>query len=161
LPRYFFDLNRGSMQLKDHVGVELKSIEAAKERATNEFARISSAEPSKGTLRLEVYDADGKLLATVTQEQGRPRNASSAQPAAERAAEWAQEGELAAELARWAADQRKMIRELAASGRDVTVAQKMLQSVTHLYAGRVARRISKVLESGDKVGRSPRGAGNG
>ena len=62
--------------------------------------------------------------------------------------EWSREATFAADLARWADEQRAIIRELADTGRDVSTADELLKSITHLYAGKVAARILKRVSRG-------------
>ena len=86
-------------------------------------------------------DYQGNVLLTVTAA------ARTCVPAADdspiRLNEWSREAQFAADLARWAEEQRAIIRELENTGRDVSTAEDLLKSITNLYAGKVAARILK------------------
>ena len=115
------------------VPVYLKDIAEVND-ATEDFR-------SEDDSRVDVRDYQGNVLLTVTAAARTRVPATADSPI--RLNEWSREAQFAADLARWAEEQRAIIRELENTGRDVSTAEDLLKSITNLYAGKVAARILK------------------
>ena len=142
MPTYFFDLSKGDLLLRDHAGLVLTDIQVARHEALKELILLATEDfRSEDDSRVDVRDYQGNVLLTVTAA------ARTCVPAADdspiRLNEWSREAQFAADLARWAEEQRAIIRELENTGRDVSTAEDLLKSITNLYAGKVAARILK------------------
>jgi hypothetical protein len=142
MPTYFFDLSKGDLLLRDHAGLVLADIQVARHEALKELILLATEDfRSEDDSRVDVRDYQGNVLLTVTagsRASGPPADGSSI-----KLTEWSREAAFAADLARWAEEQRAIIRELASTGRDVSTAEDLLKSITNLYADKVAARILK------------------
>ena len=155
MPTYFFDLSKGDLLLKDHAGLVLADLQVARHEALKELILLATEDfRSEDDSRVDVRDYQGNVLLTVTAGSRVPSPAAGGSSI--RLTEWSREAAFAADLARWAEEQRAIIRELANTGRDVSTAEDLLKSITNLYAGKVAARILKRVSRGRA---SPDGAG--
>lgn len=150
MPTYFFDLSKGDLLLKDHAGLVLADLQVARHEALKELILLATEDfRSEDDSRVDVRDYQGNVLLTVT--AGARASDPAAGDSSIKLTEWSREAAFAADLARWAEEQRAIIRELANSGRDVSTAEDLLKSITNLYAGKVAARILKRVTRQDKA----------
>ena len=82
VPRYFFDLILGSTVRRDHTGVELADVDAARRMA---LARLAEATEGNGPelIALEVLDARSVLLARISIVARAPQGTRATEPGAD------------------------------------------------------------------------------
>jgi hypothetical protein len=71
MPRFYFDLRQGDGLISDEEGQELADLCAAEDEAIQTVAEIcrghlEKAAPGNDTVHIEVRDADGRQIVTVT-----------------------------------------------------------------------------------------------
>lgn len=143
MPRYFFNLARGDLLLRDHVGIELPDLDAVRSRAVQELERVLKSErvgPQENIV-LEIRDTAGKLLTSVEKTLPELTKASEI---------FVQEHRLVDDLAKWLEEQRAEVLRQASRGEDTASAERILEAVSRLVAEHLATRIRDAAQSNDR-----------
>ncbi|MHB1102657.1 MAG: DUF6894 family protein [Devosia sp.] len=162
MPRYFFDIVREDLLLRDQTGAELPDMESARQKALRDLARFAEAGSAEELsvahggygLAIEVRGASNRLLARLVREPPhRTEIKVAASPRddvmpADQEPQLRLEEALSADLARWVSEQRRQVEQSAAEGQNTEQAEKLLKSVTDSFAERIAHRIRKAVNSG-------------
>ena len=148
MSRFFFDIQRGTTLVRDHTGLDLPSVELARNEALHQFFHaIENMPDGKDTkLVLEVRDANNSLLVRATDGalvEPAPNGNGAIHPEIERLHS---EQLLANDIAKWVIEQRKEIVRLKRAGQDTVTLERILYSLSDLIAQRLATRIRHALE---------------
>lgn len=144
MPKYFFDLVRGGLRLRDRAGTELPDMDAARSKAVQEFERVLKSErvEQRQNIVLEVRDAAGKVLTSV--EKTVPELAKASKIIM-------QEHRLADDLAKWLEEQRAEVGRQLSRGEDTASTERILEAVSRLVAEHLAARIRDAARSNDRT----------